>query len=523
VRDDGIARRVYESAQKKRGGTTMRRAATLAAAALLATLGATASAQTLRIGLAEDPDMLDPTLARTYVGRIVFAGLCDKLFDITPDLKIVPQLASGYSWSDDKKSLEIKLRPGVVFHDGEKLDAAAVKFNIERHLNLPGSVRKGEIAAVKEVEVVDDATLRLNLSNTFAPLLAQLTDRAGMMVSPKAARDAGDKFAQAPVCAGPFKFAERVAQDRIVLEKFDKYWNKDHYHFDKVIYQPIPDAAVRAANLQSGGLDFIERVAPTDYTRLKKGGPIKTAEIVELGYQSINVNVGNGVKAQGPLAKEPKLREAFDLAIDRGAINQVVFEGLVEPGNQWVAPGNPYYVKSLPVRQRDIAKAKQLMKEAGLSNVTLDFMVPNESVTQQAAQVIQSMVAEAGINLNIRATEFASSLNLAEKGDFDLYLINWSGRTDPDGNLYNFLVCKQALNYPGYCNEEVDREVKAGREVEAVPERMKHYEKVAAAVLRDHPIIYLYHRKWLYAHTPKLAGFTPYPDGLVRLTDLQLK
>jgi peptide/nickel transport system substrate-binding protein len=501
----------------------MRRAGTLTALALIAGLSGAASAQTLRIGLAEDPDMLDPTLARTFVGRIVFAGLCDKLFDITPDLKIVPQLAAGYSWSDDKKSLEIKLRPGVVFHDGEKFDAAAVKFNIERHLTLPGSVRKGEIAAVSQVEVVDDATVRLNLSTTFAPLLAQLTDRAGMMVSPKAAQAAGDKFAQAPVCAGPYKFAERVAQDRIVLEKFDRYWNKDHYKFEKVIYQPIPDAAVRLANLQSGGLDFVERVAPTDYTKLKQGGQLKTAEIVELGYQGITVNVGNGPKGQGPLAKQPKLREALDLSIDRTALNQVVFEGLVEPGNQWVPPNNPFYVKNLGVRQRDVAKAKQLMKEAGLSNVTLDFMVPNDSVQQQVAQVLQAMVAEAGINLNIRATEFASSLNFAEKGEFELYLLAWSGRTDPDGNLYNFHVCKQALNYAGYCNEEVDQEVKAGRQTEAVPERLKHYEKVAEAILRDHPIIYIYHRKWLYAHSPKLAGFKPFPDGLVRLTDLQLK
>src|SRR4051794_9505571 len=314
----------------------MRRAATIAAAAVLAALGAGASAQTLRIGLGEDPDMLDPTLARTFVGRIVFAGLCDKLFDISPDLKIVPQLASSYSWSDDKKSLEIKLRPNVLFHDGEKLDAEAVKFNIERHLKMPGSVRKAEIAAVQEVEIVDPATVRLNLSSTFAPLLAQLTDRAGMMVSPKAAQAAGDKFAQSPVCAGPYKFAERVAQDRIVLERFDKYWNKDHYKFEKVVYQPIPDAAVRLANLQSGGLDFIERVAPTDYTKLKQGGQLKTAEITELGYQSINVNVGNGVKGQGPLAKHPQLREALDLAIDRAALNQVVFEGLYELGNQWV-------------------------------------------------------------------------------------------------------------------------------------------------------------------------------------------
>src|SRR6187431_2026055 len=107
----------------------------------LAFFVSTSHAQTLRIGLAEDPDILDPTMARTFVGRIVFAGLCDKLFDLDEKLNIVPQLATGYEWSPDYKALTLKLRSGVTFHDGEKLDGAAVKFNIERHKTLTGSNR----------------------------------------------------------------------------------------------------------------------------------------------------------------------------------------------------------------------------------------------------------------------------------------------------------------------------------------------------------------------------------------------
>ena len=106
-------------------------------------LAASASAQTLRIGLAEDPDVLDPTLARSFVGRIVFSALCDKLFDIDEKLAIVPQLAASYQWSPDNKALTIKLRPNVLFHDGEKLDAAAGKYSLERHKTMPGSNRRG--------------------------------------------------------------------------------------------------------------------------------------------------------------------------------------------------------------------------------------------------------------------------------------------------------------------------------------------------------------------------------------------
>src|SRR6516225_2397295 len=233
--------------------------------ALSLAMAGSAFAQTnLRIGLAEDPDVLDPTLARTYVGRIVFSSICDKLFDIDEKLAIVPQLALSHETSADGKAVTIKLRPGVKFHDGEPFNAEAAKYSLERHLNMKGSFRKPELGSVDKVEIVDPMTIKLVLKEPFSPLLAQLTDRAGMMVSPKAAEAAGDKFGLRPVCAGPYQFVARVPQGRIVGEKFADYWNKDNVHIDKVIYQPIPDSTVRLANLRSGQLDFIERAAATD-------------------------------------------------------------------------------------------------------------------------------------------------------------------------------------------------------------------------------------------------------------------
>src|SRR5437870_13478760 len=281
-----------------------RRAAFALAAYLVS--GALA-AQTLRIGLAEDPDVLDPTLARTFVGRIVFAALCDKLFDIDEKLTIVPQLATAYEWAPDNKALTIKLRPGVTFHDGEKLDAAAVKFSIERHKTMAGSNRRGELAPVASVDVVDPLTVRLNLSAPFSPLLAALADRSGMMVSPKAAQAEGDKFGSRPVCSGPFRLVERVAQDRIVLERYPNYWNKGEIHFDKIVYLPIVDATVRLANLKSGQLDFIERVGTWDIAALKTDSRFKISRITEIGYQGITINVGKSdLATKNPLGRDPR-------------------------------------------------------------------------------------------------------------------------------------------------------------------------------------------------------------------------
>jgi peptide/nickel transport system substrate-binding protein len=489
----------------------------------LALLPLVAQAQTLRIGLAEDPDVLDPTLARSFVGRVVFAGLCDKLFDIDDKLQIVPQLATAYEWSADSKTLTLKLRPGVTFQDGEPFDAAAVKFNIERHKTMPGSNRRGELAPVASVEVSDPATVRLHLSAPFSPLLAQLADRAGMMVSPKAAQAEGEKFGAHPVCSGPFRFVERVAQDRIVLERFPQYWNKDAIHFDKVIYTPIVDATVRLANLRAGQLDFAERVAASDMAKIEADKKLKFARITEIGYQGITINVGKSEKAkQNPLGHDPRVREAFELSLDRQGLAQVVMDNEATVGNQWVAPSNPYYARNVPVPKRDVARAKALLREAGVPNPSFTLIAATTSDAQRLAVVVQSMAREAGFDVKIQAAEFATSLNMADKGDYEAYILAWSGRADPDGNLFSFDACRQPLNYAGYCNAAVDALLDQSRTLREPAARKKVYEQIAAQVLKDRPIIYLYHRNWLWAYTAKLSGVRKVPDGLLRLDGLKL-
>jgi len=483
-----------------------------------------ASAQsTLRIGLAEDPDVLDPTLARTFVGRIVFAGLCDKLFDLDEKLNVVPQLATSYKWSADNKSLEIKLRSGVTFHDGEKLDAAAVKYNLERHKNMKGSNRRGELAPVASIDVVDPLTVRLNLSAPFVPLLAVLTDRAGMMVSPKAAEAAGEKFGAAPVCSGPFRFVERVAQDRIVLQRYPGYWNKGQIHFDRVVYLPLVDATVRLANLRSGQLDFIERLAPNDVPNVRSDSRFKIAKIVEIGYQGITINVGKSDEAQkNPLGKDARVREAFELSLDRDAIVKVAMDGEAQVGNQWVSPASSWYVKGLPVPKRNVERAKQLLKEAGVPNPGFTLMTPTTSDAQRIAQVVQAMAKDAGFDVKIQSTEFATSLNLADKGEYQAYVLAWSGRADPDGNLQSFHFCKAPLNYAGYCKPEVDDLINRSRAAADKAQRQKLFDQIAADVVRDRPVVYLFHRHWLWAHSARLSGLRTVPDGLVRVQGLKM-
>ncbi|MBR1177195.1 ABC transporter substrate-binding protein [Bradyrhizobium sp. KB893862 SZCCT0404] len=494
----------------------------LVATLALLTVSVGAQAQTLRFGFNEDVDILDPTLSRGFTTRMIFGALCDKLIDITPDLKFVPQLATSWSWSDDNLSLIIKLRPNVVFHDGEPFNAEAVKYSIERHQSMQGSQRKAELGPLKSVEVVDDLTVRLNLASAFTPLVGYLSDRAGMMVSPKAARELGDKFTTAPVCAGPFKFRERVAQDRIVVDKFDKYWNKDNIHLDQVVFKTLPDATVRLANLRSGQLDLIERIAPIDVAGVKSDNRFAVEESTELGWNGILYNIGAGDKAKGPMGVDPRIREAFELSIDRDGLVQAMSKGQYTPGNQWIAPSNAFYVKDIPIPKRDVTRAKALLAETGQPHPVVTLVTPTQTETVQFAQIIQAMTRDAGFDVKIQATEFATALDMTQKGDFEMFTYFWSGRTDPDGNIYNFTACNAPLNIGKYCNPDVDAALQAARRASEPQARREAWARAASIILKDRPMLFAFHRKYFWGRKAEMKNFVAYPDGLVRFANLRM-
>jgi peptide/nickel transport system substrate-binding protein len=395
-----------------------------------------------------------------------------------------------------------------------------VRFNIERHLTTPGSFRKTEISDIKSVDVVNDLTVRLNLSQPSVPLLATLTDRAGMMVSPKAARALGDRFGTRPVCAGPFRFVERVAQGRIVLERFADHWDKGAIHVDRVEFLPITDSTARLASLRSGDLQMIERVSPTDLAEIRGDARLRVSGVAELGYQTIPLNVNNGPRSK--TLADARVRQAIDLAIDRETLVKAVFNNEYIPGNQWVSPASPYYTAKFPVRKRDLARARQLLREAGQPSLAFTLILPPERDRQEAAQIIQAMLAEAGITVTLQTQENVTMLTNGRKGDFEAYFTFWSGRPDPDGNVFSFNTCGGAQNDGHYCNAELDGILGKARHVADPAERKKLYDQANEILMRDVPRLLLWHRRVFTGYSARVQGFTPYPDGIIRLRGLRL-
>jgi peptide/nickel transport system substrate-binding protein len=476
----------------------------------------------LRIGLAEDADALDPSLGRTYVGRIVMVDMCDSLFTYNDKLAIVPQLATSYEWADSR-TLVVKLRPGVVFHDGTPVDAAAVKYSVERHATISGSARRGDLATLDHIEIIDPLTVRFVLKTPDVVFLSQLAVRAGVLVSPKAAEAAGKDFALHPVCAGPYSFVERVAQDRIVLEKFPRHWDAANYHFNRIVFRPLVDSTARLSNLRSGAVDIIERVPPADADTVRKDPRLHLYAFDGLGYTGLTFNLGKGPKGQTPIGTDARVRRAFELAIDREALVQVVFSGMHAVTDQPVPPSSPFYQPSVTAPARDVAKAKALLAEAGVKTpVVVELMVTNSPEQQQTGVVLQSMAAEAGFDVKITATEFAASLGAAEKGDFGAFLIGWSGRPDADGNIRDLLRTGAGTNYANYRSASFDTLIDQARAIPDMAQRGPLYAKAFRELHQDLPIMYLYSQRVLFGMSAKLGGFVPVADGMIRVTGMTL-
>jgi peptide/nickel transport system substrate-binding protein len=278
---------------------------------------------------------------------------------------------------------------------------------------------------------------------------------------------------------------------------------------------------VRLANLRSGDLDMIERLAASDAASVKEDPSLVYADAVGTGYMALYANIANGPRADNPFGKDKRLRQAFSLAIDREAVNQIVYEGTAVAGNQPFPPSSPWFDKDIPVPARDLDKAKALIKEAGFDRVPIELQIPNNPVAMQMMQVIQSMVGEAGFDVSLKSTEFATLLNEQTAGNYQFSRSDWSGRVDPDGNIHQFITCKGGINDTKYCNPQVDTLLNEARASTDDAVRKQKYDAAAVILNDDLPIVYLGHQAWIWALRKNVTGFVPAPDGMIRLAGVK--
>ena len=450
---------------------------------------------------------LDPVASTQLVERTVMYQMYESLVTIDPKLNIKPGLAKSWQVSSDGLSVTFNLQSNIKFHDGTKFDATAVKFNLDRILQAKTSPRKSELASLDSVEVKDPTTVVLHLKKPDATLLAQLVDRAGMILSPAAIQKGGADFSRNPVGAGtgPFMFVEWKRDDHLTLKKNPDYWGTKA-HLDTLVYKPITDDAARAAGLKTGEFDQVRVLAGQDVTAAKTDSNLTYKSIPGLAFGGFELN-----HSKAPFSDKNKA-QAVAMAIDRDQINKNVFFGTNAVSNGPIPPSSWAYDPSEKIYEKaDPAKAKQVA-----TGFSFTLKVTNVPQVIQEGTLIKDQLAKAGITVNIQSEEFGQLLTETEAQNFDAALVGWSGRIDPDGNMYSWFHTGGGNNDGKYSNPDVDKALEDARTTTDQSKRRQLYQQAQKLLVQDGAYVFITHAPAEQISTNKVHGYVLYPDGMPR-------
>ncbi|UFN49819.1 ABC transporter substrate-binding protein [Roseomonas sp. OT10] len=499
-------------------GTTRRAllgTALAAPAALALPRGAAAQENggTLSIGVVSDPVTLDPAFAGSFFENQVLYNLHETLLVARPDGQVFPGLATHEQ--KDPLTHVLTLREGLTFHDGTPLDAEAVKFNIDRYTDpAGGSIRRSDFGPLAGVAVTGPRTVEIRLSAPYAPLPLVLTNRAGMMVSPSAVRSLGADFAARAVGAGPWKLASWTKNSELVLERFPGYWAGDGHPFARLVFRPLPDETVRLANLRSGTLQLIDAIPPQSVAALQREANLRVSQMPSLGFNAFAFNC-----TRAPF-NDPRLRRAFSAAVDPEVIHRVVYFNTGRVARGPLSPAVPWaFDESATGIAHDPARARALLAEVGATQpVPVTVTVTNSPQMVRIAQVLQAAGNVAGFKVEVRQIDPTSLITVLRQRDFDICMAPWSGRYDPDGNMYFYFTKGGPNNFAGYESDAVTELLQRARATSAQAERATLYRQAQRQVQEDAPMLFLHFDAILQASVGRLR-WTQYPDAVFRLFD----
>jgi len=498
------------------GGPSLATLGLALAVLLVAAVGGAQDPQpggTLRVGLQGDFTTLDPHMSTSAVDRDLYYQVYNTLVALDANLNVLPELAESWE-APDPLAYVFRLRKGVKFHDGSDFTAEVVKWNVERMVNpATGSIRRSELGNVKSVDVLDSHTVRLNLKEPDAALLATLTDRSGMMVSRAAVEKHGKDFARNPVGTGPFQFVEWAKDDQLRVKRFPGYWKKGAPYLDEIVYKPIPDHTVKLTALRTATLDLIDELPPKDVAPTKGNPRLRVVETPGLGYRRMELNTTR------PPFNVKALRQAVAWAVNREALHRAVFFATGAPAQGPIPPRSWAY-EALPGygTTPDAGKAKQKLAEGGQPNgFKFTLNIVNTPVDQKLAQIVQDNMKRVGIDMEIALLEIGAWIEKRKAGQFDAAESLWSGRPDPDGNMFSHLTSGGANNWGKYANPRVDELLHQARSAAKQADRKRAYGEAVRILIDDAPLVFLYHDAWTKAWDERVQGYVEIPDGRMRL------
>ncbi|SDX18263.1 ABC transporter substrate-binding protein [Paenibacillus sp. PDC88] len=477
----------------------------------------TTGQKVLNIGLKADPPSLDPMSSSSLYDRQVQNSIYDKLFDVNADGEVVPMLVSEYTVSEDGLTYTLTLHDGITFQDGSEFNAEAVKFNLERY-KQEGSKRISELNPIDTVEATDELTVVITLKEPFAPFLSVLSDRSGMMVSPAAVEKHGDNYVKNPVGTGPYAFVEQVSGDHVTLKKNENYW-KNEVKIDEVNYKVFTNTSAAVQNLRSGVVDIIDEIPVKEIPTVESDPNLTVVAQANMGFQGIHLN-----NTVGDLQNK-YLRQAVDLALDREAIVKVLFDGYGAPAHTPFAPGSLAYNEEQDKSPAvDAAKVQELLEKGGKPDgFSFKMQISTTTENEQFGAVIQNMLKTHKINVELEKVEYGTMLENGDSGNFEAMQLGWSGRIDPDQNVYDFLVTGMPNNQGRISEPELDEVLIAARAEQDTAKRAELYQQAMDIVHENGSYVYIYHNYDKFGVSNKVQGFTYIPDGIIRTANLDIQ
>lgn len=489
----------------------------LALAALAAQAAEPKRGGTLSIGLAQDPAIVDPIRTGTFIERQLATPVYEALFDIDTSGKAVPHLAESFTVSDDVKTWRVKLRPGIKFHDGTPLDAAAVVANFERTSNPANRCRcLGQMGEFKEWKALDALTVEIVLKAPNAALPTLLADAPGTMVSPAAFKADPQGVGTKPVGTGPFRFVEWVRNSRYVVERNPDYWQTGKPYLDKLVFRGMQSTETREAAFKSGQTDII--LQPSFHFISQVRGDRRHVLLSPAGFGTEGVYMN----ARKPPLDDIRIRQAVAHAIDRDLLIRTLGFGVptlaYSPFGKGIA-GVKQPVAEYP--KFDVAKAKALVAAYG-KPVAFSLSYNNSPEVRHLAQSLQEMLAKAGMQVELLPFDQNRLVQNMVTKQFDATIFRYTGRADPDANSYAFFHSKFAevnpsSNYGGYSNKRVDDLLEQGRATADPAKRNQIYSELARALIQEvMPYAYLNTVTDTIVTKPHVKDLPVVPDGLVR-------
>ena len=451
------------------------------------------------------PTSLDPTSGGSGLDHSSLYPLYARLINFTPDLKPKPGLAKSWEYPNPL-TLVLHLQPDVKFQDGTAMDAAAVKFNIERAKTLPTSSVKANLASISTVDATAPDTVTIHLSGPDTSLPLIFADRAGMMVSPTAVQSEGDGFASKPVGAGPFKFVSFAPGDSLVMTKNADYWEPGKPYVDSLTIKYIANGQTSNNALVDKQIDFAIGVSPelVGSLKSKSGMVVNNSPTVAMDSCYFNFTKApfNNVKA----------RQAISYAIDNESLNKAINFGQGGEAAEQLFPKNYWaYQKDIKYAYKhDSKKASQLWEEAGMKGVTINAIGYNAPGQSRKLQIIQSQLKQAGIDMtvDIKDVSAANQEFFVAFGPADLYCSGWSGRPDPN-DTYSSLISPKGFNRTGtWAPPGTEELVAAGKQESDPADRAKAYKPLAKLVQDQMMFLPLDFK-------PLIVGYQSYVEGYV--------